>query len=115
MGVSGTNIRRLGNYGGRVDTDFIGHVIDREGVFVVTIADLFALVFCVWTMIDETFGIVDIAILTSTAWRPRVGDIGDVDVDQARAACAVSWLSSDNGEPVCSFRTFHNVMGTADG
>lgn len=44
------------------DVGLVRHVVDRQSILVVSIADVATGVASVWTSVDETFGIVNISI-----------------------------------------------------
>jgi len=56
----------IGRFAENVSLRFVGDVHDGDGVFVVTEADLSALVAGVWTVVDHTLRIVNIAVITKT-------------------------------------------------
>lgn len=53
---------------------------------VVGVADVTSLVLLVGASVDQALCIVDVAVASCTARRPRVGRVGHVEVDQATTA-----------------------------
>lgn len=73
----------------------IRYVVNRQGVFVVTVADVTAVILLVRAAIFDALSIVHVAVLVGAARAVRVGNIIDVDVDQSRSAGTATRLSAD--------------------
>lgn len=95
MRVRSALVGCAGNDGRSVDAFLVGNVVNRQGVFVVTIANITAVVLGVRAFVFNALCVVDITILSGTARAVRLRDIVDVDVDQTRSALAVARLSAD--------------------
>lgn len=87
VAVAGADIGGSRNDDRRIDADFVGHVVawrkvsehrsqrswhpshlHSEGVFVVAVADITAVIPLVRAAVNDALGIVDVSILTSTSW-----------------------------------------------
>ncbi|KAI9155668.1 aldehyde dehydrogenase [Paramyrothecium foliicola] len=109
VGVGGTLVGDTGDDVG--DVGLVGHVVDGEGVLVIAVADVTALVALVGSAVDQALGIVDVAIVLR---RDGVGRVGEVEEVEAGAADrVVAGLSTDGGE-VAELLVDNNVVGTAD-
>ena len=58
---------------------FIGDINNGDGVFIGVKADFFALVFSIGTIVDDTLGIVGVAIGTVTTGKAGAGGVLDID------------------------------------
>lgn len=74
----------------------VRNVVNRQSVFVVTIADVTAVILLVRAAIFDALSIVYVAVLVGAARAVRVGNIIDVDVDQTRSAGTATRLSADS-------------------
>jgi hypothetical protein len=91
----------------------VGDVVDGQGVFVVPIANFSPLVLFVRPMIDETLRVMDVTILGSAAGLGRVGNVGQVDEDEAGSAACVTRIGANRDNMVGS-GSAHNVMGATE-
>lgn len=96
MRVRSALVGCAGNDGRSVDAFLVCNVVNRQGVFIVTIADVTAVILGVRAFVFNALCVVDITILSGTARAVRLRDIVDVDVDQTRSALAVARLSADS-------------------
>jgi hypothetical protein len=80
-----------------------------QGIFIVTIADISALVFGIWATINQALSIVDIAILGSTAWSDGLRWVCEINKDQACSTCGVSGGGS-NSDCVVLLLVNNNVV-----
>ena len=76
MAVSGEGVARAGKLHRGV---FGGHIHNGEGIFIGIEADFFAHMGCIGAVIDDTLGVVGIAIGAKTACKGGAGGVGDVD------------------------------------
>lgn len=60
--------------------------LHRQGVLIVTIADIATRILLVRATVHKALGVVDVAITGRAAGRGGVGDVLEVDKDQARGA-----------------------------
>jgi len=60
---------------------FVGHVVDGKSVFVVAIANVAPIVFCVWSAVNDAFGIMDVSICGCAARARRVTWVAHVNID----------------------------------
>lgn len=90
------------------------HSLHRKGILVVTIADITSRVLLVGTAVDEALGIVDVTIARRAAGCGRVGDVLEVDEDQARGAARVPGLRADS-YGVLELLVDDDVVRAADG
>ena len=74
----------------------VGHIIDSQGVLVVTIADLAASISLVRTLVDQTLSVVNVSVLTGTSSLSWVSRVGDVQEDQTTTALGCSWSGADD-------------------
>lgn len=58
-------------HGGGVGAFFVGYVVDCQGVFVVAVADVTAVVLFVWAAVDDALRIVDVAFEWSVMFYVR--------------------------------------------
>ena len=77
----------------RCPGDDVGHIaslvsdiVDCDSVLVVSIADISSIVARVWTSVDHTFCIVNVAIASSTTGRGNIVRVTQVQEDQASPA-----------------------------
>lgn len=69
VSVLGTFIRRAGDDAG---VGLVGHIVNGKTVLVVSITDIMAKVFLVWTFVLKALSIVDVTILRRTARASRL-------------------------------------------
>lgn len=112
VGVGGTLVGGTGDDGG---VGLVSDVVDGEGVLVVAVADLAALVLSVGTVVDDTLSIVDVAILRVASRASGVGGVGQINEDQASSTGRIGpGGSADSVRPV-GFLVDDNVVGAANG
>ena len=92
MGVSGTVIRGLGD---DIGGGFVRDVVDGKGIFVVAVANFCSFVFLVGAVVDQALRVVNVSIIGRTSRSLRVGNVGQVDEDEATAAGVVAGLSAN--------------------
>lgn len=109
MSVRGTLVGCTRDDGRGVEAFFLCDVVNREGVFVITIANVTAIVLLIRATILDALRIVDIAVLTSAARAVWVGNVVDVDVDQSSSAFAVARLRA-NGNGVAKLLVLQDVL-----
>ena len=95
MGVRCAFVRCAGDDGGSVETLLVSDIVDRQGVLVVAVAYVAAIILLVRSAVLDALRIVNITILTSAAGAVRVGNIFDVDVDQSSSTLAVARLGAN--------------------
>lgn len=95
VGVRCAFVRCAGDDGGSVETLLVGDIVDRQGVLVVAVANVAAIVLLVRPAVIDALRIVNITILTSAAGAVRVGNIVDVDVNQSSSTLAVARLGAN--------------------
>lgn len=71
---------------GALVANLVGDVVDGEGVLVVAVANILAVVALVGTAVDETLGVVNIAVLGSASRASDVGGVANVEENQSSAA-----------------------------
>lgn len=100
----------------------VGDIVDGQRVFVVTVADISAVVAGIGATVDEALGVMDVAVAGSAAGAGDVGGIADVEEDQSAAAGEVvshtnrrvtADGTASNG--VVELLVDDDVVGTADG
>jgi hypothetical protein len=92
----------------------VGDVVDGEGVLVVAVADLAALVLLVGALVDQALGVVDVAVGGRTAGGGRVGGVAEVKEDETTAALGGARAGTDDvGE--ARLVVGEDVVGTAVG
>lgn len=96
VGVSSALIRRNGDDGG-------------QGVFVVAVVDVTAVVLLIGTAVDEALGIMDITIVTVTADADRLGCILEVEEDETSGATLVPGARS-HGAGVATFLVYNDIV-----
>jgi len=94
MGVSGT-VTVIRGLGDDIGGGFVRDVVDGKGIFIVAIADFCSFAFLVGAVIDQALRTVNVYIIGRTSCLLRVGDVGQVDEDEATAAGVVAGLSAD--------------------
>jgi len=95
VGVRCAFVRCAGDDGGSVETLLVSDIVDRQGVLVVAVAYVAAIILLVRSAVLDALRIVNITILTSAAGAVRVGNIFDVDVDQSSSTLAVARLGAN--------------------
>jgi hypothetical protein len=96
MGVRSALVSRAGDDGRSVGAFLIRDVVNRQGIFVVPIADVTAIVLLVWALIKYALCVVNVAVHFSAARTVWVGDVVDIDINQSGGAGAGARLSSDS-------------------
>lgn len=89
------------------------NVVNCEGVFIVSVANLAADVFGVGAFVDEALCIVDIAIFGGASGLAWVRGVRDVDEDEAAFAGRVTGLRT-GGDDVVGGLGDDDVVGTSD-
>lgn len=87
---------------------------DGDGVLVVCVADFLSKVFRVRALVDDTLGIVDVAVVTCASGILRAGRIREVQEDEARETARVTGLSTNNVRKV-AVRVGEDVVYTPEG
>ena len=87
--------------------------LHSEGIFVVPVANITAVIPLVRASIDDALCVMDVAILTGTAWRSGIGGIGQVEEDQTSSTTGISRLRT-NGNSVVEFFIDDDVVGSSD-
>jgi hypothetical protein len=102
------------DHGGGVHADFVGDVVDGQGVFVVAVADVAAVVAGVGAAVDEALRVVHVAVLAGASGAGWVGGVGHVDVDEPSSACTVPGRCADC-DGVVEFGVNDDVVTAAPG
>lgn len=92
MSVLNTFVRGAGDDAG---VSLVGHVVDGKTIFVVSVTDIAAKVFCVWTLVLQALSIVHITVLGSTARGRGLRGIRQVNEDQAACTSTVPRLRTN--------------------
>lgn len=90
MSIRRAFVSRPRDDGGGIQAFLVRDIVDRQSVFVVTVADVTAVVLCIGTAVLDALCIVNIAVLASAAWAVRVRNVVEVDVDQSGSAGGVA-------------------------
>lgn len=109
MAVGGEGVARAGELHRSV---FGGHIHNGEGVFIGIEADFFAHMGCIGAVINDTLGVVGVAIGAKTACKSGAGGVGDVDHVQPPTACGCARGGSDSIGKTCGFIDGNVVDGT---
>mmetsp|Transcript_61330 Transcript_61330/g.132915 ORF Transcript_61330/g.132915 Transcript_61330/m.132915 type:complete len:237 (-) Transcript_61330:459-1169(-) len=99
VAISGQKLRSI----------LVGHINDGKGILVVVEADFMSLVLCIRTTVDDTFGIMGVAISSIATSELRVVGCGDVNHVQTSGAC----LGADCIQKSSRF-VYHNVVRRAE-
>lgn len=99
MSVGCTFVCRARDDRGSVEALLVGDIVDSQGVLVVAVANVAAIVLLVRPTVLNALCIVNITILTSAAGAIGAGNIVDVDVDQSSSTLAVARLRA-NGDGI---------------
>jgi len=112
VGVCSTLVRDLGDDVG--DVGLVSHIVDGEGILVVTVADVTALVALIGSTVDNALRIVDVTITLGASKRLGLGRISEIEEVKTGSTVGVcSWLSAD-GDSVLELLVDNNVMSTAN-
>lgn len=115
VGVGRALVGCAGDDGGGVEALLVGDVVDGQGVFVVAVADVTAVVLLVGSTVDNALGIVDVAVLGRTALLVGLGDVVDVNEDETTGAgvIAASTATATDGNSVALLLVGDNVVRAA--
>lgn len=111
VGVGGALVASARDDGG---VSLIGDVVDREGVLVVTVADINSTVALIRAAVLEALRIVDVSILGLVAGREGLRRVGEIDEDHAALESAVAGGGAD-GDSVLEVGVDNDIVGAADG
>jgi hypothetical protein len=95
MGIRSALVSRARDDGRSVRALLVRDVVDCQGILVVSIADVTAVVLLVWAFVQNTLGVMDVSVQFGTARTVWVSDVVDIDVNQSSSAGAGTRLSSD--------------------
>lgn len=90
VSVGSTNVGSARDDGASANALLVGDVVDGQGVLVVAVADIFAIVLLMGSTVDNALAIVSVAVLGRAALNVRLGDIIGVDVDGTTGAGVVA-------------------------
>lgn len=91
-----SNVRRAGDDLCGLRTGFVGYVVDGQGVFIVAVANVLAVVASVGTAVDDALGVVDVAVLRSATFGVGLGWIVEVNEDETSTASRGPGCSSNS-------------------
>lgn len=112
VSVRSTLVRNLGDDVG--DVGLVSHIVDGEGILVVSVADITALVTLVGSTVDNALSVVHVAIALGTSKRLGVGRISEIEEVQTGQAVGVcSWLGAD-GNGVLELLVDNNIVSSAN-
>lgn len=94
--------------------ELIRDIEDGECILIVRVTDFATDEFGVGSTVNETLGIMDVAVLPCAAWAGRIGDVRHVDENNTSSAGGISWRGT-NREDEVGFVVGDNVVGCAVG
>jgi hypothetical protein len=108
MSVRSTLVRDLGDDVG--DISLVSDIVDSQSIFVISVADITALVALIRTTINKTLRIVDVSIALGAPKRLRVRGISKIEKVKSRETIGVSARLSTNSNTILQLLIDNNIV-----